>query len=153
MKKIIFLIIFLTSLSFSLVQKQSTNRSSSDKTPIYIEANSMDYQDNTIIYKGNVVATKGDSKLTAQNLIIYLDKNKKIEKIIASGNAVYTSPDKQAKGDTIEYDMKNDIITITGNAEVVDKGNIVKGDKIVYYKKQDKAIASGKRVKTLIIQK
>ncbi|MGC8587452.1 MAG: lipopolysaccharide transport periplasmic protein LptA [Hydrogenobaculum sp.] len=155
-KKVVFLMLsfMLSFLAFSKVEKPAQNtpaKNTSNNKPIYIEANKMDYNNNVITYTGNVVATRGDGKLTCQELKIFLDKNKKIEKIIAKGNPVYTEPNKLIKGNIIEYDAPQDEIIVTGNAYLENKGNVVQGDKVIYYKKLDKAIVTGKRVQSIFI--
>ncbi len=153
-KKLVYIILLLT-LSFLAFSKENNNitsaNSNNSNKPIYIEANKMDYNNNVITYTGNVVATRGNGKLTCQKLTIILDKNKKIEKVIATGNPVYKEPNKLVKGDIIEYDVPQDIIVVTGNAYLQNKGNTVQGDKIVYYKKLNKAIVTGKRVQSIFI--
>jgi len=141
--------------AFSKVEKPTQNtpvkNTPNNNKPIYIEANKMDYNNNVITYTGNVVATRGSGKLTCQELKIFLDKNKKIEKIIATGNPVYTEPNKLIKGNVIEYDAPQDEIIVIGNAYLENKGNVVQGDKVIYYKKLDKAIVTGKRVQSIFI--
>ncbi|MFP3159179.1 MAG: lipopolysaccharide transport periplasmic protein LptA [Hydrogenobaculum sp.] len=156
-KKVFFVILsfMLSFLSFSKVEKpmqsvKAQNTQNNNK-PIYIEANKMDYNNNVITYTGNVVATRGNGKLTCQELKIFLDKNKKIEKIIATGNPVYTEPNKLIKGNVIEYDAPQDKIIVTGNAYLENKGDVVQGDKVIYYRKLDKAIVTGKRVQSIFI--
>jgi len=85
-KKAVFVILSLTLsfLAFSKVEKpmqsvKAQNTQNNNK-PIYIEANKMDYNNNVITYTGNVVATRGNGKLTCQELKIFLDKNKKNRK-------------------------------------------------------------------------
>jgi lipopolysaccharide transport periplasmic protein LptA len=156
-KKAVFVILSLTLsfLAFSKIEKpmqsvKAQNTQNNNK-PIYIEANKMDYNNNIITYTGNVVATRGNGKLTCQELKIFLDKNKKIEKIIATGNPVYTEPNKLIKGNVIEYDAPQDKIIVTGNAYLESKGDVVQGDKVIYYRKLDKAIVTGKRVQSIFI--
>ena len=156
-KKVVFMILsfMLSFLGFSKVEKpmqsvKAQNTQNNNK-PIYIEANKMDYNNNVITYTGNVVATRGNGKLTCQELKIFLDRNKKIEKIIATGNPVYTEPNKLIKGNVIEYDAPQDEIIVIGNAYLENKGDVVQGDKVIYYRKLDKAIVTGKRVQSIFI--
>ncbi len=139
-------------LSFLAFSKENPNQNQNNSSkPIYIEADQMDYNNNVVTYTGNVVATRGDGKLTCQKLTIILNKDKKIEKVIATGNPVYKEPNKLIKGDTIEYDVPQDVVIVTGHAYLQDKGNTVEGDKVVYYKKLDKAVVTGKRVQSIFI--
>ncbi len=119
--------------------------------PIYIEANKMDYQGNVVNYTGNVIATRDDGKLTCGHLTIILDKNKKIQKIIATQDPIYTEPQKLIKGDKIEYDVPQDIVIVTGHAYLQNKDDVVQGDKVIYYRKLDKAIVTGKRVQSIFV--
>jgi len=151
--KVFFIVIFLTFLSFLAFGKNNQNNQKTNDKPIYIEANKMNYTNNIVTYEGNVVATRADGKLTCQTLKIFLNKDNKIDKIIATGNPVYKEPEKLIKGDVIQYDVPQDELIVTGNAYLQNKSDVVQGDKIVYYKKLDKAIVTGKRVQSVFVPK
>ena len=150
MKGKIILIILICLVSF-VAFSNTADRQNNNNQPIYIEANKMDYQNNIVHYTGNVIANRKNGKLTCQDLTIYLYKNKKIEKIMATGNPVYTEPNKIIKGDSIEYDVPQDIIIVTGNAYLQNKQDIVRGEKVIYYRKLDKAVVTGKRVQSIFV--
>ncbi len=121
---------------------------------ILVEANKMEYEKNTITYLGNVKATRGQSLLKADKLIVYLDENKKANKIEAVGNVSYLEGNRRGKAERAEYDLKTEIITLIGNARVEEGSNFVEGDEIIYYKREERAIAIGKnsRVRSFYVE-
>lgn len=148
--KLSFLFGFLFIFSLLAFSENKPNQNNNNQ-PIYIEANKMDYNNNIVDYEGNVIATRGNGKLTCQHLFIYLDKNNKIQKIIATGNPVYTEPNRLIKGDNIEYDVPQDVVIVTGRAFLQNKQDVVQGNKVIYYRKLNKAVVTGKRVQSVFV--
>lgn len=121
---------------------------------ILIEANKMEYEKNTITYTGNVKATRGQALLKADKLIIYLDDNKKANKIEAIGNVSYTEGARKGRSNKAQYDLKSETLILIGNARVEEGANFVEGDEIIYYKREDRAVAIGKnsRVRSFYVE-
>lgn len=114
---------------------------------ILVEANKMEYEKDSIVYTGNVKATRGQSLLKADKLIVYLDESKKANRIEAIGNVSYAEGIRKGKADRAQYDLKSEVLILIGNARVEEGPNFVEGDEITYYKKEDRAIAIGKNSK------
>jgi lipopolysaccharide export system protein LptA len=122
--------------------------------PILAEADRMVYENNSIIYIGNVKITKGNELLTADKVIIYLDENRKANSAEAEGKVFYTDGKRTAKADKAFYDFKKDIVQLVGNARVEEGPNFVEADEIVYYRKEERAIAvsKNKRVRSFYVE-
>ncbi len=91
-------------------------------------------------FSGNVVATQGSSKITADKLTFYFDKeNQKLLYFVAIGKpATYSTQlnDKKgllrSKARLIKYDLSEKTLIFKGNAEVVRGGSQITGSYISY---------------------
>ncbi|MGB2078316.1 MAG: lipopolysaccharide transport periplasmic protein LptA [Vibrio sp.] len=136
---------------------------SDTKQPVYIDSDTqqLDMQKNQVIFEGNVKLTQGTIKINANKVVVYRDgKTGEMTRVIGYGSPT----DFQQKGDdgkmlkgkgnTLDYKVKEDTITITTNAELQQGKSIIKGSSIVYTigTQNLKANSSeGKRVSTVLI--
>lgn len=91
------------------------------------------------IYRGNVIANQGTSRLTAHEVIIYFDKQHKITKIIASDNPVHfqtlekpSAPMLYAEASIMKYIVAKHKIILLKNAKVTQGQNVLNGPYINY---------------------
>lgn len=72
--------------------------------PIHIEADYLEFQEtnNTIYAQGNVRITQGDTRMSADQVVIRTDT----QMAQAAGHAVVVSPEAQIKGESLRYDFK-----------------------------------------------
>ncbi len=99
-----------------------------------------------LVATGNAIATKDDLKIQAETLIGYYNakvKNK-INRIEAHQNVHMTSPQAQAFGENLVYDIKTDNIILTGHPAkiITPDATITAQGEIVYYQTSQKATAS-----------
>lgn len=97
------------------------------------------------VYTGNVVATQGESRITADKLTVICSKGPpgsaagaspscdELEVLVAEGNVFYMAPDVRIRGAKAEYDFPSDTITITGDV-ILSRGEdgVVRGTRVVY---------------------
>lgn len=130
--------------------------------PISVDADhqEIDIQNNTIIFTGNVVAQQGTLKVSANRIIIDNMQNKTEQRITANGTPVkfhQVLPNEKivdGHADTLIYDVKNNIITLTGNAELTQQDNTIASQIITYDIAKQQIMAKGndnQRVKTIIV--
>lgn len=138
----------------------------SDKQqPATMLADSLTYNKNTGIgvYTGHVQITQGTTKITANQITTYSDKNNNITKAIATGTpATYTSqtqanqPPMQATAATIQYFPDKQLVLLIGNAVVTQKQNVLKSPWISYDMKNNMIVTSNnkaaKQRTTIILQ-
>ncbi|MBX2807951.1 MAG: lipopolysaccharide transport periplasmic protein LptA [Cellvibrionaceae bacterium] len=131
--------------------------------PIYIASNSAvkDDKQGVTIYQGAVDITQGSMKIKADQVTIY-SKNDTVNKIVATGTpATFKQQpaahrgDVLAKGDRIEYQPKEKIITLLHNASLIqDDGSSISGNEIEYNidatRAEAKAGDSNERVNVII---
>lgn len=101
-----------------------------------------------LVAKGNAKASKDNLSIRANTLIGYYNpENKnKISRVEAHQNVEMKTPDANAFGDKMIYDVKEDTATLTGNPariKNVDFDITSKGP-IIYYQSQQKAVARDK---------
>ena len=110
--------------------------------PLTIESSIVEFDDQkgTAIYTKNVIADQGSRHLTADKLIIYRDKDNKIDLIIATGApAKFQSQSDQNKpigfgeAETIKYFPKEDKMVLIDQAELEQNHDIIKGKVLTYF--------------------
>lgn len=122
--------------------------------PITGEAKNLEFKKDSIVYRGNVKLTRGESVLRADEVVIFLDENGKPVKITATGNVRYYEPKRRAFSEYAEYDLRSDVIILRGKARVEEDKNILEADEIVYDRKKETLQAKGdnSRVRTIYIE-
>lgn len=129
--------------------------------PINIESGSqsLDMENNVVVFSDNVLITQGSIKINAAKVTITRQEGKK-EVIDASGSPVSfqqtldNGKPVQGKGNSVHYDLATEFLILTGNAELRQLGSFIKAQKITYdvKKQQLKATSGGNsRVKTVLI--
>lgn len=146
----------LLSVSFSAAAlKGDTDQ------PINIDSGSqsLDMENNVVVFSDNVVITQGSIKINAAKVTITRQEGKK-ETIDASGAPVTfqqtldNGKPVNGKGNSVHYDLGSEFLTLIGNAELKQLDSFIKAEKITYdvKKQQLKATSGGKsRVKTVLI--
>ncbi len=124
------------------------------KIPILIEAKRLisDNKAGWVDFLGDVVATRGDMKITCSEMKVFF-KNKKLYRIEAYGNVRVVMKNRLVKAERAIYYAQQDKIVFEGNPEVWKGKNVVRGDRIVYFIKDDRSIVEtekGDRVKAVI---
>lgn len=106
----------------------------------------------TIIAVGDAVATKEDMNIKADRLIgYYTDRSgtpkgkSSINRMEAVGNVRMHSPRADGFGDTMDYDLVQDVAILKGQPATVktETETITAVDNITYYPSQQKAVAFG----------
>lgn len=97
-----------------------------------------DEKNGTTLYQGSVIMEQGSMRIEADRVIIH-NAEKKVSLIVATGlPARYqqkVSVDKQpviAKGNTIEYKIEGQALTLLGNASIEQEGSRLSGQRINY---------------------
>ncbi len=146
----------LLSVSFS-----ATALKGDTDQPINIDSGSqsLDMENNVVVFSDNVVITQGSIKINASKVTITRQEGKK-ETIDASGSPVTfqqtldNGKPVNGKGNSVHYDLGTEFLTLIGNAELKQLDSFIKAEKITYdvKKQQLKATSGGKsRVKTVLI--
>lgn len=137
------LVIFLTTTAIALPSdRQATITVEADRAQINEKTGITDYQ-------GSVIIKQGSLMIAADQVTIY-STDGQANKIICIGKpAHYQQQPKpgdglvNARGDTIEYYLDTETITLIKNASLEQQGSTLKGDHINYDLKAELVVARG----------
>jgi lipopolysaccharide export system protein LptA len=112
------------------------------------------------VFKGDVNATKGKDNILADEMKIFLDKNKKLKELIAIGNVKFIlnlDENTTYKGysDYLDYNKKNGDVILKGNSFVkrLETNESVKGKFIKLNRFSKKAVVKGGNKPAVIVIK
>ena len=137
-------------LTFSLLMPSIlVSKEGKNKDPLEITSDRMRSEDGgiKIIFIGNVVATRGNLKITSDILEIYNTQDKKeTEEIIAIGNVFITRGLKRGKGDKAIYIDKLQKIILTGTPKAIawEENNMIEGRELIFLLEKDRFFANNK---------
>jgi len=149
------------------------------KEPITIVADTLDYdyKNNIVVYRGSVVATQGEVKLSSDVLRITLEtkpapengartttstvatpadpgatSGQRLKEVIATGNVRIDQGTKWATGGRAVFEQSDRTVVLTENPMLHDGKNEVAGDRVVVYLDEDRSVVEGgrKRVKAVL---
>lgn len=123
-----------------------------------------------VTFTGNVVAERENSTLNADQVQIFFTENaagntenksgkeesqkSKIDKIIATGNVVYTSEKRKAFADKAVYTSEDETLVLTGETpRLTTENSFIEGEKITLFQKTDQVVVekgNKRRVNALI---
>jgi lipopolysaccharide transport protein LptA len=107
------------------------------KAPINIKSNSMslDYQNHSVLWTGNVHAVQADAQLTSDQLRVnYLDKDfKQMKDMVADGNVRLSQGTRWATGKHGVMDQTKRTVILTGSPVAHDGNDQITGCKITVY--------------------
>ena len=125
----------------------------SGSQPIHIKSDSMEAvdKDGTVIFRGNVVAIKGDLTINSDRLdVIYTQKDattangkkkrRVLKKLIASGHVKIVQGKKVGTCKEAIYDKRAEKLILTGDAQVWEGSNRIRGSKITMYINEDRSV-------------
>ena len=137
-------------LTFSLLMPSTLlSKEGKNKEPVEITSDRMRSEDGgiKIIFSGNVVANKGDLKITSDIMEIYNTEDKKeTEEIVAIGNVFITRGLKRAKGDKAVYldKLQKIILTGTPKATAWEERNMIEGRELIFLLEKDRFFANNR---------
>lgn len=141
--------------------------------PIIITSQSLVFknQENTALFEGKVVMTKGDFAMWADQMIVYFagevpsapskkdDKagavspvaspelptfgNRAVSLIDATGNVLLQRGNKKAKSRKAVYHQREEMLVLTGDPEAWEEGYRVTGTKMTMFLKEDRSVVEG----------
>ena len=129
----------------------TSSRAPIDITSDTVEANQ---KQNTLTFKGNVIAKQEDITLYANTLVIYYDQEtKKLKQIIATGNVKVVQLERRATSKKATFHQDDNKVVLDGEAVVREGENVIRGERIIYYVDEERSVVEGgkgSRVNTLI---
>ncbi|OPZ57587.1 MAG: LPS-assembly protein LptD [Deltaproteobacteria bacterium ADurb.Bin510] len=98
------------------------------------------------IFKGAVVAKKGDMVLTSESLKVVFDlKTKKVSRVIATGKVHITQPGRDVRCQQTDYNIVTEVMILTGSVVIRDtvKDQLLSGNRVIYDRKNDRQVVEG----------
>lgn len=141
-------LLFLLTLLAPAVQALPADR----EQPVQVAANSARFNEKTgiAVYTGAVVIKQGTLEIRADEITITTDSNGAVLTTVARGSpARYQQQTDPAKGPVsaeaarIDFDARNEIITLTGKARLRQDGASFQGNTITYNAQRQQVDAKG----------
>ena len=119
---------------------------------VYVDAVKQvaEMQNNRITFEQNVIITQGTIKIHADKVVVTRSGEKGAEVMTAYGKPatffqiMYNGKPVNAHGNSIRYELKNRLVTITGNGQLKQEDSLVTGDLIRYDIDKQKMTAESK---------
>jgi lipopolysaccharide export system protein LptA len=119
----------------------SASRAPIDIVSDTVEANQ---KENTVTFKGNVVAKQEDTTLYTNTLVIrYEGENKKLKDITAIGSVKIVQLDRRATGQKATFYQDENKVVLDGDAVVREGENEIRGERVVFYVNEERSIVEG----------
>jgi lipopolysaccharide export system protein LptA len=136
----------------------------SQKEPIQIKANELEwlYDEQRIIYRGNVVAVQGDTTLKCNVLTVTYEtppegeaKNgqskperaspkERFKEVVAEGSVDITSGERHATGKKAVFNETSRTVVLSGDAVLLDGGNRVAGETVTWFLDEKRGTVVGR---------
>lgn len=111
---------------------------------------SVNQNDNTALFTGNVVIAQGEMRLSAPRvLVVYLADRSGIEALEATDGVTLVSGTDAAEALRADYNVVNGLIELRGNVLLIQTDNAITGETLVVDLNAGTAQVSG-RVKTVL---
>ena len=127
------------------------------RSPIDISSETVegDQKQNTVTFKGNVIAKQETTTVYSNLLVITYDpESKKVKEIVASGNVKVVSLDRRATGQRVIFYQDENKVVLEGDAVIREGENVVRGERVTYYINEERSVVEGGkggRVTTTIV--
>jgi lipopolysaccharide export system protein LptA len=121
--------------------------------PIHIDAATLEVRDKDqkATFTGDVHVVQGDTDLHCDKLVVYYEQDKggktvgakaaaktslpngsqQIRRLEVTGHVIVTQKDQSATGDSGEFDMRTNTVTLIGNVIVSHGQNVLRGDRLI----------------------
>jgi len=118
------------SALFALCAGPAAAQIGDSSLPLDIEADHSELfnPENRAVWTGNVRVVQGDSSIRAERIEVFFDGEStgagptgnlgNIERIVATGNVFYTTPEQRARGDRGVYLLESETVTLTGDVVI-----------------------------------
>jgi lipopolysaccharide export system protein LptA len=114
--------------------------------PTYITADSLslDTQNRTFVYTGNVKVIQADMTLTSELLEGKYSQENKIQELVARKNVVITKgPSIKATSNRAVYDASKELVTLLENPQLYQNGTILTAERVKVYLRDNRSTAEG----------
>lgn len=150
-----FLLVLLV-LMVSFILMGAGKKEIKSNAPVKVQSDTMKYYGNErkSVFSGNVVAVSDNFTLTSDNVVVYLNKQMDVSKIVCNGNVNFKSKDIVSISNKAEVSQDNEVAVISGNVKVWQGENYLEGEKVfIYYEENRIVVDKGTDKRVTIIFK
>jgi len=139
----------------------------SKKEPIVVTSDTLeyDYKTNVVVYRGEVIAAQGDTKVRSDTLTVTLaaqkdadpadtakNGNQRLQEVIAVGNVRIDNGTRWATGGRAVFEQATRMLVLTESPVLHDGANEVSGDRVTLYLDENRSVVEGgrRRVKATV---
>lgn len=118
----------------------------SSRSPIDVDSDTVEanQKQNSVTFKGNVVAKQEEITLYANMLVIYYDPDAKaVKQVVASGNVKIVQLERRATGQKVTFKQADNQVQLEGNAVLREGENVIRGDRVTCYMDEDRCVVEG----------
>jgi lipopolysaccharide export system protein LptA len=119
---------------------------SASRAPIDIVSDTVvaDQKENTVTFKGNVVAKQEDITLQANTVVIrYEADTRRLKEITAIGNVKIVQLNRRATGQKATFQQEENKVVLDGEAVVREGENEIRGERVIFYVNEERSIVEG----------
>ena len=126
------------------------------RAPIDITSDTVEgnQKQNTVTFRGNVVAKQEDTTLYANMMVIYYyPDTKKLKEIVATGSVKVVQLDRRATSQKATFYQEENKIVLEGDVVVREGENVIRGERVTFYVDEERSVVEagkGGRVSTHI---
>ena len=134
-----------TNLAFGGIRQDTSQ-------PVEVSADnlSVDQQNGTAVFQGNVLVGQGEMRLAAPRvLVVYAEDRGKIERLEASGGVTLVSGADAAEAERADYNIDSGKVIMSGNVLLTQGQNAMTGNRLDVDLKTGTAQMAG-RVRTIL---
>ncbi len=102
--------------------------------PVNIDADQvvLHRRTNEAVFTGNVVAVRGEFRLTSRKLTVTYGEDQRITRLLAEGDVRVTEADRVVTSRKAEFDNIEEVLTLTGDAVLTEGDNVIHGDRVIF---------------------
>src|SRR3989449_6062583 len=131
------------------------------KEPIIITSDTLeyDYKTNVVVYRGDVIAVQGETKVRSDTLTVTLaaqknadppdgaeQRRQRLQEVVAVGNVRIDNGTRWATGGRAVFEQGTRTLVLTENPVLHDGANEVSGDRVTVYLDENRSVVeSGRR--------
>jgi lipopolysaccharide export system protein LptA len=122
----------------------------SQPVEVSADALSVDQNNNSAVFNGNVVIGQGEMRLGAERvMVVYNDDRSRIRRLEASGGVTLVSGEDAAEAARADYDIDSGVVEMSGDVLLTQGDTVLTSDEMTVNLKTGAAQMQG-RVKTVL---
>jgi lipopolysaccharide export system protein LptA len=117
-----------------------------NRSPIEITSDTVEgkQKDQTVTFKGNVVAKQQDISIHADLLVVHYDPdNKRLKRVEAIGGVRVVQMDRRATSKKAIFYQDENKVVLDGDAVIREGDNVIRGERVTYYIDEERSVIEG----------